>query len=134
MDQTNAQPSRPRNRFARIPAVEFRVGNAPGIRLYDALQNNFLDLVNPYTEVMEAVGDKVSYIIEVSIGSCRLVHFINSLFIHQWPGYPPLRKQMNVRRKKGVQSRSRIAQQVAEMVEAFIEVSFFFYNNMSSKF
>ncbi|KAI0781565.1 hypothetical protein BC629DRAFT_565782 [Irpex lacteus] len=100
--QTNAQPSRPRNRFARIPAVEFHAGNAQGIRLFDALQNNFSDLVNPYIEVMEAVGDKVSYIIE-------------------WPGYPPLKKQMNVRRKKGVQSRSRIAQQVAEMVEAFIE-------------
>ncbi|KAI0086749.1 hypothetical protein BDY19DRAFT_326330 [Irpex rosettiformis] len=91
-------------KYTKLPAVEFFVNNTRGIRLSDASKNNFTGLADPDGQVMEEHGEKVSYLFE-------------------WPGYKTVKKQMNARRRKGgaVQTRSRVAQQVATIVERFID-------------
>ncbi|KAI0759919.1 hypothetical protein BC629DRAFT_1547604 [Irpex lacteus] len=42
-------------------------------------------------------------------------------YLVEWPGYSSMRKQMNARRLGGLQSRSRIAKQIVEVMEEFIE-------------
>ncbi|KAI0086750.1 hypothetical protein BDY19DRAFT_907941 [Irpex rosettiformis] len=91
-------------KYTKLPAVEFFVNNTRGIRLLDASKGNFAGLADPDSQVMEEHGEKVSYLFE-------------------WPGYKTVKKQMNARRRKGgaVQTRSRVAQQVATIVERFID-------------
>ncbi|KAI0086554.1 hypothetical protein BDY19DRAFT_350322 [Irpex rosettiformis] len=94
--------SQQHRRYAEFPDIEFWVNNRKGVRLYDALHGNFSGLVDADNQVMHSSSVKVTYLIE-------------------WPGYRPLKKQKIAQRKFGVQCRSRIARQVAEIVEEFLD-------------
>ncbi|KAI0084655.1 hypothetical protein BDY19DRAFT_970428 [Irpex rosettiformis] len=91
----------PEHRYAQLPAINFSIGSTRGVRLSDAIEGNFSAFGDQNVQVMDVPGDKVTYIFE-------------------WPGHDTLRKQVNARRKRGVQSRDRIAQQIAKIVENFL--------------
>ncbi|KAI0084657.1 hypothetical protein BDY19DRAFT_970435 [Irpex rosettiformis] len=88
-------------RYTRLPAIGFSTDNARGVRLADAIEDNFSAFADQGVQVMDVPGDKVTYVFE-------------------WPGHDTVKKQVNARRKHGVQSRNRIAQQIAKIVEDFI--------------
>lgn len=61
--------------FIEFPPIEFWVNGNKGIRLLDALQDVFVGLADPHSEVLHAASAKISYRIEV-ISDC------NSVSIH----------------------------------------------------
>ncbi|KAI0084647.1 hypothetical protein BDY19DRAFT_997556 [Irpex rosettiformis] len=91
----------PEHRYAQLPAIDFSTDSARGVRLSDAIEGNFSAFGDQDVQVMDVPGDKVTYMFE-------------------WPGHDTVRKQVNARRKHGVQSRDRIAQQIAKIVEKFL--------------
>ncbi|KAI0084652.1 hypothetical protein BDY19DRAFT_997561 [Irpex rosettiformis] len=97
--QTHNHQSEPR--YARFPAIDFSIGNTRGARLSDAIEGNFSAFGDQDVQVMDVPGDKVTYMFE-------------------WPGHDTVRKQVNARRKRGVQCRDRIAQQIAKILEKFL--------------
>ncbi|KAI0821365.1 hypothetical protein BC629DRAFT_449414 [Irpex lacteus] len=98
-------------RYSNATPIQFyRLSDGQlGIRLSDFLEGtgNSFDLIDDGTEVMSSLGVKISYKIE-------------------WPGYQVMRKQVYSRRVHGVQCRTRIAKQVAQMVDDFVHVCDFY--------
>ncbi|KAI0083593.1 hypothetical protein BDY19DRAFT_977019 [Irpex rosettiformis] len=87
--------------YIQLPPISFSIDNAQGVRLSDAIRRDFSAFGDQDAQVMDVPGDKVTYVFE-------------------WPGYTTVRKQVNARRKHGVQNRNRIAQQIAKIVNKFI--------------
>ncbi|KAI0697164.1 hypothetical protein BC835DRAFT_1305346 [Cytidiella melzeri] len=93
--------SRTQHEFIGYPAIEFWVDGRQGVRLLDALQGDLTGLAGCVVEVMHSSSAKVSYRIE-------------------WPGYSSFTRQKYARRVRGLQDRSKIARQVAEVVNEFM--------------
>ncbi|KAI0084650.1 hypothetical protein BDY19DRAFT_1060197 [Irpex rosettiformis] len=100
-DVPQTQNHQPEHRYAQLPTIDFSTDRVRGVRLEDAIEGNFSAFGDQDVQVMDVPGDKVTYMFE-------------------WPGVNTVRKQVNARRKHGVQNRDRIVQQIAKIVEKFL--------------
>jgi len=93
--------------IAPLPPIEFWVGGRKGIKVVDALVEQFDGLHDPDARLLDNVGTKMSVRIAM-------------------PGYPPFVRSKYVHRSTTTHesiSRKQLATRLAEVVEAFVNAS-----------